>query len=158
LKVVRELWEAQTEEASLLSLVVLLAEPGLTKQSDLILDGEGAALVVRPGSLLGEVVGLPLRVPSFAVCLLVGGGTSTSARRAEMIERLCRNALSRGAQALRDIRQGLKPTSENKPLVVLVHGLFATDVGTFKALETRLRAFSGQFDLAGFPHDTLSET
>lgn len=89
LVVTKELWRAQEEvEKSLLSLVVLLAEPGRTGQGDLNLDGDGAALVIQPGSLVGEVVRLPLRVTSFAVCLMVGGGTSTSARRPGMVARL----------------------------------------------------------------------
>lgn len=104
LEVAKELWRAQEAETSLLSLVVLLAEPGRTGQGDLNLDGDGAALVIQPGSLVGRVMCLPLHVTSFAVCLVVGGGTSTSARRAEMVGRLREKALASGGAWLRDIR------------------------------------------------------
>jgi hypothetical protein len=156
LEVAKELWRAQEAETSLLSLVVLLAEPGRTEQGDLNLDGDGAALVIQPGSLVGKVMCLPLQVTSFAVCIVVGGGTSTSARRAEMVGRLREKALASGGRQLRDIRDLVPhPANPARPLAVLVHGLFATDVGTFKGLQLRLEE---HFEVVGFPHDTLSES
>ena len=157
LEAARELWYAQGSEAPLLSFVGLFAEPGTATQGDLVLEGEGAALVIRPGSLLGAVVRLPVRVTSFALCLVAGGGTSTGARRTEMVSRL-RTQAAAGALPLRDIRTEPRPApgvGRNRPLAVLVHGLFATDVGTFGPLQTRLEK---DFDVFGFPHDTLSES
>ena len=157
LDVAEELWRAQGTEKPLLSLLLLLASPEHADEGGLALDGDAAALVIRPGSLIADVVRLPLRVASFAVCLVVGGGTSTSARRAEMVQRLRTDAgADNNVPPLTDIRDLVLPPAGNvRPLVVLVHGLFATDVGTFKGLQTRLQQ---RFDVAGFPHDTLSQS
>ena len=155
----KELWRAQKTEAALLSLVALLADPSRPEKGDLNLDGDGAVLVIRPGSLIGEVVRLPLRVTSFAVCLALGGGTSTSARRPDMVVRLREKAIGSGGRPLRDIRElpprAAKAKVKVRPLAVLVHGLFATDIGTFKVLQELLEM---HFDVVGFPHDTLSES
>lgn len=157
LEVMKELWRAQEAEKSLLSLVALLADLGRPGQGDLNLDGDGAALVIRPGSLIAEVERLPIHVTSFAVCLVLGGGTSTSARRAEMVKRLREKALQSSAAPLMDIRElpSRRAGAGMRPLAVLVHGLFATDIGTFKGLQTRLEK---HFEVVGFPHDTLSES
>ena len=155
LKVAKELWLSQEAELNLLSLVVLLAGP-----DGLDLDGDGGALVIQPGSELGaQVVRLPLHVSVFAAGLFVGGGTSTSARRESMVARMREEAIKSGSPALKDIRELSEhsPDAEisQRPLLVLVHGLFATDVGTFSALQWRLEK---HFEVVGFPHDTLSES
>ena len=153
LELAQELWTAQGDESSQLNLVLLLAPPG-GDEADVSLEGEGAVLAIRPGSLFAEVVRLPLRVTSFALCFMCGGGTSTTARRADMVDRLRKNALDRVKAPLINISE-YKPPGNESPLVVLIHGLFATDVGTFGALQAKLER---HFQLVGFPHDTLSQS
>jgi pimeloyl-ACP methyl ester carboxylesterase len=154
LEAVRELWKQQPDaDAKLLNLVVMLAEPlEGGRKGEVLLVGRGAALTVQPGSLWASVIRLPVRGTIWVVCLVAGGGTSTSARSTGMVERL-RRAQAPGADPLPDIR-GQIP-GNGRPLAVLVHGLFATDVGTFKELQKGLAAV---FDVVGFPHDTLSQS
>jgi pimeloyl-ACP methyl ester carboxylesterase len=157
LELAQELWEAQGAESSQLMLILLLAQPE-DGEANVTLDGDGVALAIKPGSLFGEVVRLPLRATSFALCFMCGGGTSTTARRADMLERLRKDAADAGKPPLMDIRQ-LKPLPAaplmGRGLLVLIHGLFATDIGTFGALEKRL---TPHFQVVGFPHDTLSQS
>lgn len=154
LTLAKDLWQSQGDETLLLSLIVLIAEPVGKETTELHLDGDGAALVIRPGSLIVEVQPFPLRAATFAVCLVVGGGTSTSARRTGMVARLRIDAEARGGRSLKDIRE-LVPSDPEEFLAVLIHGLFATDVGTFGTLQERLEQ---SFEVVGFPHDTLSES
>lgn len=158
LEAAQELWRAQQSEASMLSLVVLVAEPGNTGKGVLSLEGEGAALVIRPGSIVGEFVRLPLRLVgpvSWVLCFLSGDGTTPSARRPNMISRLRESAKRAGGAELTRIEEFARDKAPGRPLVVLLHGLFATDVGTFKGLQSELQK---HFDVVGFPHDTLSKS
>jgi len=148
----QQLWLAQGEEAEFLRLVLLLAEPG-TQEGALSGEAEAAAFVLTPGSLLGTFVRGPFHVASWLVYLALGGGTTPSARRADMVSRLRQTALM-GGRALQDIHNSGGPPPV-RPLVVLIHGLFATDVGTFGALQPLLEE---HFEVVGFPHDTLSQS
>src|SRR5262249_17392710 len=49
----------------------------------------------------------------------------------------------------------ISPAEVGASLVVLVHGLCSTDVGTFGDFETHLRSLPG-VTVAGFPHDSLT--
>ena len=148
----QQLWLAQGEETEALRLVLLLAEPG--GQDGLSGEAEAPAFVLTPGSILGTFVRGSFRVASWLVCLALGGGTSPSARRADMVSRLRQTALAHG-RPLQDIHQLSDGSPSPRPLVVLIHGLFATDVGTFGALQPLLEQ---HFDVVGFPHDTLSKS
>jgi pimeloyl-ACP methyl ester carboxylesterase len=156
LQAMQNIWHIQPpDEIPELSFVLLLAEPW-PKPPSLLLEGNGAALVIRPGSLACSIICPPLSVVSFAVCLVIGGGTSTSARRSGMIERLRNKAKAAPNVLPLDDITAVPPetlSSGDKDLVVLVHGLFATDVGTFGALQ---RALQANFKVVGYPHDTLS--
>lgn len=154
LEVAKDLWSAQGDEVSKLRLVLLLTDPSRSGTSDLGLDGDAAALVIQPGSIRGKIVHLPVRLTSFAVCLMLGGGTTPSARRVEMIGRLRAKATCQGGMPLKDIRDLPMENDKENALVVLVHGLFATDIGTFKSLQTDLQK-QIRGEVVGFPHDTV---
>jgi pimeloyl-ACP methyl ester carboxylesterase len=147
-----ELWLAQGNEIGLLRLILLIARPD-GQEIGLSVEADNPAFVIRPGSLLGGLFRGSFRTSSWLVCLVLGGGTTPSARRADMVSRLRQTALT-DARVLQDIHDLAGPPRD-RPLVVLIHGLFATDVGTFGALQPLLEQ---HFEVVGFPHDTLSKS
>jgi hypothetical protein len=92
----------------------------------------------------------------FFVGLVAGGGATAAARVNGLVKRLRDAATNTKPDTpLRDIRT-LRPNEladKNKPLVVLVHGLFSTDIGTFNELEKLLT--ERRVVVAGFPHDSI---
>lgn len=148
-----KLWLAQGNEIGLLRLVLLLARPS-GQERGLSVEAKNPAFAIRPGSLLGGFVRGSFRTTSWIVCLVLGGGTTPSARRADMVSRLRQTAVTDG-RPLRDIHDWAPSSPPVRPLVVLIHGLFATDVGTFGALQPMLEQ---HFEVVGFPHDTLTKS
>jgi hypothetical protein len=144
----QKIWLAQGEEAELLRLILCLEEIN-GPESNMTVEAQGPAFVIRPGSLLADFIRGAFRVPIWALCFVASGGTTTSARRAGMVQRLRETAIKTSPK-LQDIHSLVAPPS--RPLVVLIHGLFGTDVGTFRSLQPLLEE---HFEVVGFPHDTL---
>jgi pimeloyl-ACP methyl ester carboxylesterase len=147
----QKIWLAHGQEAELLRLVLLLPEIE-GSEGRMTAEAQRPVFVIRPGSLVGDFIRGAFRVPIWAVCFVASGGTTTSARRAGMVQRLRETAM-KTSSTLQDIHSLVTPPS--RPLVVLIHGLFATDVGTFGTLQ---RLLEEHFEIVGFPHDTLTES
>ncbi len=99
------------------------------------------------------------------MCLVLGGGVTPEARRDSFVDRLRGAADEATAYGFPRIDRLASKDVGNRGLVVLVHGLMGTDVGTFGALESALadehharrrRKSEGQFLVAGFPHDSVT--
>jgi pimeloyl-ACP methyl ester carboxylesterase len=147
----QKIWLSQGEEAELLRLIVLLEEID-GPEGKMTVEAERPVFVIRQGSLIGDFIRGAFRVPIWAVCFVASGGTTTSARRPGMVQRLRETAMKTSSK-LQDIRSLATPPS--RPLVVLIHGLFSTDVGSFGTLQPLLEE---HFEVVGFPHDTLTES
>ncbi len=149
-----DLWTfAPEEEQNQITLVLAVANPSEQDKANVTISGDGVAFAITRGSLLAKVAKLPLTVPVFFVGLVTGAGATPSARVQGLVERLRSKALRESSTpgSLPDIRRD-SVADGVKPLAILVHGLFDTDVGTFGDLEWLLKQ---DFAVAGFPHDTL---
>ena len=110
---------------------------------------------------------LPLKVTAFGVCLVLGEGITPSARTADFVDRLRGGANEAGPNPLPRIDQVEPAQVGARGLVVLVHGLLGTDVGTFGELEIQLveeqwnrrrKAPQDQFLVVGYPHDSVMKS
>ena len=116
---------------------------------------EGPALVLKEGSLVGDLVHGSVQLPRALVALVFVGPT---ARAGNLAHRLRRKASERPeARSLKAVDDpALAAELAGKSgLVILVHGLLSTDVGLFDGLLTRLDALPS-LTAVGYPHDTLA--
>jgi pimeloyl-ACP methyl ester carboxylesterase len=166
LSLARILWQESAREADNLHMVLVLADPrAATVKEPCHVAGEAVGLRLEYGSLASALFKLPLSVPTFAVCLVLGEGVTPAARTAGHVNRLRGAADEATAYPLPRIDQLQPDKVGNRGLVVLVHGLMGTDVGTFGTLEQALveeqekrrrSKADSQFLVAGFPHDSVT--
>ncbi|HEY7334158.1 MAG TPA: hypothetical protein VH639_04680 [Bryobacteraceae bacterium] len=167
LVVLRTLWEADPADVPLLSCVVTIESDTDASEKGVSWDTRTANLTFGRGSLDVWLGRGPRRAMRFLAGLLLGGGIDSTARAPHLVKRARDRALARGADPGQPLGIAgpaaiqLRPLSELTlpevagQLVVLVHGLCSTDVGTFGDFETHLRSLAG-VTVAGFPHDSLT--
>jgi len=155
LRLGRALWHAEPRDAAhSLRLVATVGNPRRGGEILMTPGAETAALALRHGSLLADIFKLPFKAVAFGVLFVQGGGVTPSARSNEFVDRLRGRASQATAVDLDRLEWLDAAKLGNRPLVVLIHGLLGTDVGTFGKLEERLRRGPRPF-VAGFPHDSL---
>jgi pimeloyl-ACP methyl ester carboxylesterase len=145
---IAELWPTETDS---LALCLALALPGGSDHSEVVirLDRPRAALWVAPGSIAAGIsVGVALKAAKW--CAIVTS-TFTSASADAAAQTLMNGLRDRaGAASKHNALPRLDKLSEadrqalrSRPvLVVLLHGLFGTDLGTFDGFITRLNQAS----------------
>jgi pimeloyl-ACP methyl ester carboxylesterase len=169
LSLARILWAESAREGSNLNLVLVLASPEAAAQGIAPeVSGSAVGLAFEYGSLTEKLFKLPLKVTAFGVCLVLGEGVNPAARTDTFVDRLRGAADYAGtAYQLPRIDQVQKSEVGNRALVVLVHGLMGTDVGTFGELENQLfevqwnrrrKDPSEQFLIVGYPHDSVMKS
>ena len=158
LYIAQGIWLAQKEEEiGLLRLVVLIPQDD-GSEDKMTVEVQRSAFAIRAdsligsGPLIGDIVSGTFRTRNWLIYFAFGEGTTPAARSGSMVRRLRETALKKEPQ-LQDIHSLVGPPS--RPLVVLIHGLFGTDVGTFKALQPLLEK---HFHVVGFPHDSVSKS
>jgi pimeloyl-ACP methyl ester carboxylesterase len=169
LRLMRFLWRAETtENQAKLRLVLAIGDPQV-QGPNIELSGEGAALSVQYGSLVAGLLKLPVRLVGFGVLAMLGGGISPAIRSDDMVNRL-RGAADYAVPSVPLPRiDQLSPDDLRKGqgLIVLVHGLLSTDVGTFGKLERALvepsrgsRVYRSRQPprVVGYPHDSVMKS
>lgn len=155
------LWDASARDEDL-ELVLYLHAPDPYgdeeewEQAERIRFGR-PALTLSQGSLRGKIVTGALKPVSFVVALVTKAGVGHTRPRKRIAERIhTRAARARGGRDLMDLRElpslGPEPGPREKGLVVFIHGLLSTDVGTFGPLVERVQ--DAGYIPVGFPHDT----
>ena len=145
-------------DAASIALVLFIAKESPNGPTIIHLESEKSAFALQRGSILASLVKLPFRVPTVGLCFVLGGGVNTSSRSSGYVKRLRQRAQNRpNVRQLRDISEITSADIGDRRLTVLVHGLLATDIGTFNELQ-RLLEEKNNAIVVGFPHDTLAHT
>jgi pimeloyl-ACP methyl ester carboxylesterase len=158
LRLSRALWHAEPDDPKhSLRLVVTIGNPSRGGEIVVSAGVKTAALAFKQGSLVADILKLPFKAIAFGVLFVQGGGVTPSARSSEFVDRLRGRASQAGPVDLDRLEWLDSAKLDDKPLVVLIHGLLGTDVGTFGKLEEALRRGPRPF-VAGFPHDSLTHS
>ena len=178
LRIAKEIWTATpTEDAE--NLRVLASVTSGT--GDLDYQAKWPALVLHHGSLLVSFtafvthLGFVIRTGKFLVGLAPKAGTLASVTAEEMVSQLRNAAISHAKHSDLKRLQDLKPDEANAKagVIILLHGLASTDVGTFDGfldlweepltspsrspLDKAIRqALLLDYLVVGWPHDTLT--
>jgi hypothetical protein len=165
LVVLEQLWSSEPADVPLMSCVVTLESERAAGSSGVRWETTTANLAFGRGSVDVWLGRGARRAGRFLAGLVLGGGIDAAARAPNLVDRARQRAIARlGDTAappsaapvfLPDLRHMSPPDVAGKTLVVLIHGLCSTDVGTFGDFETHLRTLPNVF-VAGFPHDSLT--
>jgi hypothetical protein len=151
-----------------LAMVLAVAEVG----NVLELDMEEPALLWYPGSILSKITEAKSSVitaGAWCIALARGHGAAASAIADNLVEDLrtaSLNQLRRADAGILDLErldsaeEGAFRSLRFEAVVILLHGMLSTDIGTFdgflKELRPRLSGAFGRVLLLGWPHDTLT--
>ena len=157
LVVLKTVWESEAVDIPLLSCVITIESETERREEGVSWDTATASLTFGRGSLDVWLGRGTRRAARFLAGLVLGGGIDSTARAPHLVQRARERALTRAAPAAAKLQalSELKPAPSKGHLVVLVHGLCSTDVGTFGDFETYLRSLS-DVTVVGFPHDSLT--
>jgi hypothetical protein len=146
----RVAWRAQEDDVDQLSMALMLPRPGRRA----VMRSKRPALVLDYGSIRARVLAAGGKLRDFGVALFP---VARSKRRANVVE-----ALRDQAKGLRLPRlETIQPSDlDGKTgVVIFLHGLMSTDVGTFDQFVSALGAspiFGQSRLLVSWPHDTLA--
>lgn len=145
-----DLWSAQGSDIDQLALALIVPRPGRRA----VLDCDRPAFVLDHGSIRARVLAAGGRLREFGVVLFP---TARSKRRGRLVEALRDRATGKPLPRLERVRpQDLEGKSG---VVLFLHGLMSTDVGTFEELVKALEQdppFRAAAHLVSWPHDTLT--
>ena len=155
LSVVQSVWLSHGVDASHFGCIVGVAQP---PASVMELSLRTPGLVFMPGSVKGVITKLAKPV-GWLVALALRTPLGASRTAAQIVKSLRERAAAQSVvrPPVPDIATVTPAHLKGAPgIVVLVHGLLSTDVGTFDALVTRLRRSLPSTAIVGFPHNTLT--
>ena len=144
----RTIWQQQRSDAENLSLALVLPRPGHRAT----IESRRPALVLDHGSIRARVLAAGGRVRDFGVALFP---VARSKRRANVVESLRDNTPGLRLPRLETVQQA--HLDGKTGVVIFLHGLMSTDVGTFDEFVRALKAaeFGPSLLLVSWPHDTL---
>lgn len=153
----REMWRRQGRDIQSLSAALVLPRPGRRA----VLETRRPALVLDHGSIRARVLAAGGRVRDFGVALFP---VARSKRRANLVEALRAHAIeAQGGNAVAVALPRLETLQASQldgktGVVIFLHGLMSTDVGTFDALVRAIKqdGVGGNWLLVSWPHDTLT--
>jgi hypothetical protein len=156
------IWKNQDEDIPNLSLMLSVAHPDGGAERVIELQGENPGWVLHKGSLRSSLFLGALRAGSFVVGLLSKGGIGVERRADDIVEGLRSKQLEKiprvaNLQRLDQLQPGA--LKDNCGVIIFLHGLLSTDLGTFDVLIDYLRDQGLQepdFAFVGWPHDTLT--
>lgn len=168
----RDLWSRQENDVDDLRVAVLVADSHHRGYSFLRIRSEKPALVIHSGSVAGIIAASlrTLRVPLFAILFIRGRGVMPR-HLTENLRDAIRTRMAVGSESLMQLKDITKVHVQNKKgIVLLLHGLLSSDLGTFDAfikgwergeelsvLSSREMAdMRESFVFAGWPHDSLA--
>jgi len=149
LQVAGDLWKAQRSDQDQLAAVLVVPRPGQKAR----LDAGKPAFVLDFGSLRARVLTAGGRLREFGVALFP---VARSKRKANLVEALRDSASGTRLPRLETIQQD--DLANKTGVVVFLHGLISTDVGTFDLFIDKLAhtaALGTSTLLVSWPHDTL---
>jgi hypothetical protein len=149
LSVAADLWSAQGTDINRLALALVVPRPGRRAR----IDCERPAFVLDYGSLRARVLAAGGKLRDFGVALFP---VARSKRRTRLVEALRDSASGIRLPRLEDIKPA--NLAGKTGVVIFLHGLMSTDVGTFDELLKTLQqdAVLGSSVLhVSWPHDTL---
>lgn len=144
-----DLWKEQGDDTNHLALALVVPRPGRRAT----LDCSRPALVLDYGSIRARVLEAGGRVREFGVALFP---IARSKRKANLVEALRDRATGTRLPRLEAIKAA--DLSNKTAVVLFLHGLMSTDVGTFDTFVDMVRnnAVHGNSTLlVSWPHDTL---
>ncbi len=163
IRLARDVWEKsiaeeQTEASGDLRMLVAVCPP---LQDEIECQSELPWLIMDHGSIRARLLWGAWKATDFAVCLFLNRGIAPSKWSDEMARELRRRAHRR-----QPAPRNLIPVQQLRAsdlggccgIIVFVHGLLSTDLGTFDAAIDRLEqnlAFRNRVLMVGFPHDTM---
>jgi pimeloyl-ACP methyl ester carboxylesterase len=160
LDMVSTIWTKQPEKSPPLVLLLVVADPSSSSYPVMELDINNPVLAYYKGSATTSILRGLTSIPSRCVLLCLGAGADR-AEHAEQLAKMIRdNATSNLKEPLLNLWEidswSEKAWKDKQTLLVVVHGLLSTDIGTFDNLIDR---FAGpqyrSVVTAGFPHNTL---
>lgn len=145
------LWTGQLDDVSQIALAMMLPRPGKRR---LVFEAQRPMFLLDGGSVRARITTAGAKVREFGIALFP---KAPSRRRGNLVEAL--RARSQGAPLPR--LEGLNPADleRRRGIVVFLHGLMSSDLGTFDRLVTRINNdnFLPDIYLVGWPHDTLAK-
>ena len=150
LKLAADLWKAQGNEIEQLALALIVPRPGRRA----MVDCDQPAFVLDYGSLRARVLTAGGRLREFGVVLFP---VARSKRRNRLVEALRDRATGIALPRLDRVKPA--DLAAKSGVVIFLHGLMSTDVGTFDALLKTIGedpAFGDSAYLVSWPHDTLA--
>jgi hypothetical protein len=144
----RTMWRQQRQDVDNLSLALVLPRPGRRAA----IESRRPALVLDHGSIRARVLAAGGKLRDFGVALFP---VARSKRRAKVVESLRDNAPGLRLPRLETVQPA---HLEGKTgVVIFLHGLMSTDVGTFDEFVRALKGaeFGPSMLLVSWPHDTL---
>jgi hypothetical protein len=144
----RTIWGQQRNDVDNLSLALVLPRPG-TRAA---IESRRPALVLDHGSIRARVLAAGGRLRDFGVALFP---VARSKRRANVVESLRDNTPGLRLPRLETVQPA--HLDGKTGVIVFLHGLMSTDVGTFDEFVRALKAadFGPSQLLVSWPHDTL---
>lgn len=148
LALARTMWRQQRNDIDSLSLALMLPRPG----SRAAIETRRPALVLDHGSIRARVLAAGGKVRDFGVALFP---VARSKRRANVVESLRDNTPGLRLPRLETVQPA--HLDGKTSVIVFLHGLMSTDVGTFDEFVRGLKAadFGPSQLLVSWPHDTL---
>lgn len=148
LALARTIWSQQRDDVDNLSLALVLPRPGRRAS----IASRRPALVLDHGSIRARVLAAGGRLRDFGVALFP---VARSKRRANVVESLRDNTPGLRLPRLETVQQA--HLDGKTGVVIFLHGLMSTDVGTFDKFVHALKAadFGPSQLLVSWPHDTL---
>ena len=155
LSALRTAWIAEPREVGSLVMSVTIRDPAT---SELAVNSSEPMLAAYPGSLTLTFLGKTVKPVSWIVTLSLRGGISRSRLAQSLRDRLRTHALEReDIEVLAETKE-ITPAQITRAsaIVVFVHGLLSTDIGTFDPLIDRVRFAIPKALRVGFAHNTLA--
>ncbi|MBI1882580.1 MAG: hypothetical protein HYR94_30770 [Chloroflexi bacterium] len=161
LRLVRTIWQNQPIASDKLVLALVVADPSFDSYPTIELEINNPALVYYKGTVKTMIFTGVLSTPAWCLLFLTGKGGARTEHAEDLVARLRDTALKAGKTPLLKLQEidqwSDKELPGKKTMVVFVHGLMSTDIGTFEGLVKKLQVKKeeGGLVMAGFPHNTL---
>jgi hypothetical protein len=146
LALARVAWSNQGADAANLACAVMLARPG----RKLRFKSRRPSLTLDYGSIRARALAAGATVRAFGVSLFP---VARSRRQIDLVRTLRSSAKGEPLPTIESLRP--EHLEGKQGVVIFLHGLLSTDVGTFDGLVTRLRESDDSLCLTSWPHDTL---
>jgi pimeloyl-ACP methyl ester carboxylesterase len=159
----REVWSNQGPDVSNLSLLFSVPDPANGKDRHVELQGGNPGWMLYRGSLRARLFMGAFKTSGFVIAILSKQGIGVQLRADRVAEELRSRQLEHlpRVEPLQSLHEGkVEDFADKCGVIIFLHGLVSTDLGTFDVLLRHLRD-EGQLDeehfaFVGWSHDTLT--